>query len=132
MRTAVLLAALLFALNASAAVYKCPSDDGKVEYRDHPCEQGTKLITEFNSIDTAPNPEVEKAVREFNARVERRENEQRQRDASWNAFRQQCQDYLDQASRQQPWLDSKSRVARGSAATEIAIQWRKYKDAGCY
>jgi Skp family chaperone for outer membrane proteins len=134
-----LLVALAIALAPGAAlagaVYKCPGPDGKVEYRDVPCAEGKKLETEFNSIDGRIDPELERQVREFNARVDARARQRREANAAIaadnDAFRRECQSYLDDAARQRPWLDSHSETARKSAHVEIGIARRKYADAGC-
>lgn len=133
----VLLVAVALASSTAFAgtVYKCPGADRKIEYRDVPCTQGKKLDTDFNSIDTAPNPEVERKAREFDARIEKRAKERRATRAAIaadnEAFYRECQGYLDDAARQRPWLDSYSETARHSARVEIGIAHRKYDAAGC-
>jgi len=43
MKHALFIFFALFAINASATVYKCPTPDGKIEYRSKPCAEGERL-----------------------------------------------------------------------------------------
>lgn len=122
---------------ALADIYKCPNADGKVEYQDTPCTKiaGQKIDTKFNTVDTAPNPEVAKKVQEFDAQVNKRLQRDAivrdQKAAAADAKYRECRDYDDQAARQAAWLKSQSAAVRASARAEIAIAERKWADAGC-
>lgn len=130
-------AALLAVVAHAGPVYKCEVAPGKFDYRDTPCPAGSgkPVETNFNSIDTAPNPEVTKKARDLDQKIDARLRAEaivREQNAiAAAAQRRECLQYSDSAIRQQPWLYSQSAVARASAYAEIGIARRRWQEAGC-
>lgn len=129
------IAATLTALPAGAQVVKCTDANGKVSYTDKPCPAG-------KPVDIVPNAVGE--VDQSKARAERQAVDKRiaqhqaevqadldRRTAAQQAAYDRCQGYLDAIKRQQAWLNSISAAVRASAAAEIEIQRRNYRNALC-
>lgn len=123
--------------SASADVYKCLTAAGKVEFQDKPCQAGTggKVAVTPNSVGEVDQSKMKAKGaaldRETKARLAADENYRESRRAAIQAHEDECQRYIDTAARQAAWLRSYSLAARQSAATEIAIQRRKYAEAKC-
>lgn len=133
---AVLLAVLLAtACPVAAEIYKCPGANGKVEFTDKPCAAGTKVTVQPNSIGA----QDQSGARKKREAVDKRISEKVAADAAENerlaesrrAKAYECQTYIDAAERQRAWLSSESDAIRQSAANEIEIQRRRFRDARC-
>lgn len=138
MRAMVLLAVAAFAGSAAAAdVYKCPRADGKVEYQDRPCPgaAGTKVTIKADAVaevdQSAIRAKSEALDKKTNARLAAEKAENDRRAAYQQARLNECQGYIDAATRQEAWLSSISAAVRQSAANEIAIQANRYEASDC-
>jgi len=142
-RLAKLLATLALcaasqSLLAGGEVYKCQKPDGKFEYRDTPCDKAAtqkKVDTRGNVVETTVNPELAAKTRDMDQRIEQRQrqNAAAAEDVAIASARKYryCQQYRDTIARQMPWLNSRSQVARDSAAAEIEIARGRLRDADC-
>jgi len=132
------LALILAAVAAPAfAVNKCTDANGRTVYQDRPCQGAGKTIDIHpNSVDGTPNEKIVRELREYDkkiaARLKADEAQLAARSARWQAYRARCQGYVDEAERQAAWLTSISEAARASAAAEIDIARRKYRDEQCW
>jgi len=119
----------------AAEIYKCPGANGKTEFTDKPCATGAKVTVQPNSVEEldqsatkAKRVAVDKRIKEAQV-ADQADTDRRGR--AQQAWADQCQGYLDEAKRQRAWLQSLSPAVRQSAASEITIQQRKYREADC-
>jgi hypothetical protein len=123
---------------AAADVYKCPTADGKLEFRDRPCPNatgGSKVVVQPNSVGELDQSQLKAKREAIDKRLGTKiaaDDAERARDAAAMAKRNaRCQEYVDEAYRQAAWLGSYSVALRQSAAAEMAIQRRKFEAENC-
>jgi hypothetical protein len=139
--TVRIIAVALFALsgNAGAAdLYRCQIGDGKVEYRDRPCDKpgtGVKLDIQANALAPLETTETKKRAVELNRRIT---DLQRAEDAHWARVEanrplndERCRMVAEAILKQQASLGATSPAVQQRATNEIAIQRQLAVDYGC-
>ena len=139
--TVRMIAVAVFAFfgNAGAAdLYRCQIGDGKVEYRDRPCDKpgtGVKLDIQANAVAPVDTTETKKKAVELNPRIT---DLQRAEDAHWARVQtnrpfndERCRLIAEEILRQQAWLGAGSPAVQQGATNAIAIQRQVAVDYGC-
>jgi len=120
-------ALVLLSQPAAAAVFKCPTSAGKVEYRDYPCDggaaRGEKIDTRTNTIGTG---ESLASIRERDAKMRQRMDTRRAADERAAEKEREARDrafYEERAHRDRQAIAD---AIRGGSSWNGSAYWPAY------